>query len=47
MSVSHRSSRSILFRTVDPKLLYDRVPFASPVLSARTTLFQEKSMCQI
>ena len=25
----------------------DRVPFVAPVLSSRTTLFQEKSMCQI
>jgi len=25
----------------------DRVPFVCPVLSSRTPLFQEKSMCQI
>ena len=25
----------------------DRVPFVTPVLLSRTTLFQEKSMCQI
>ena len=27
--------------------LSDRVPFVCSVLSSRTTLFQEKSMCQI
>ena len=28
-------------------MVSDRVPFVAHVLSSRTTLFQEKSMCQI
>jgi len=36
-----------LFYSSGSQTFSDRVPFVDPVLSTRTTLFQENSMCQI
>jgi len=38
---------SCLHQVSGSQTFSDHVPFVGPVLSARTTLFQEKSMCQI